>query len=467
MPGGWRNTAIFAVVLAAASVMLTAHATVPFNPALDVFVSSPAPSANSNVRIATSVPSGDRALGTWSMRMPAGWNVSPDSAVVNGDLVARGTMSVDVDCNGSIDSYAFDIFDAAVDPGPDSPVAKWVGQITSWWNFAIIVDQVLPGDPFDMSADLTNFSVFHQLCSPQSLIITVFGRSSPNNNVVLTNPASAGTAVWTGSYASFGGEFITNASDSVCIGNTCDTDADGVPDVSDNCLAWPNASQNLPPWPVPASDPDCDGFSTAVEDRVVTNPFVHCGYNAWPADLNNDTFSDIFDITQVTGNFGVSVPPAPVRQNISPDPPDGYVDIFDISTLGAFFALTCAPCAGDSDCDGVLNASDNCPNWPNPLQNLPPWPVGLNDPDCDGFSTTVENAAGTSPLVHCGGGAWPADLNNDTYSDIFDISLMGANFALSVPPAPARQNIAPDPPDGFVDIFDISKLGGFFALSCR
>src|SRR5439155_124081 len=56
----------------------------------------------------------------------------------------------------------------------------------------------------------------------------------------------------------------------------------------------------------------------------------------------------------------------------------------------------------DDDADGVFAGSDNCPNWPNPAQTLPPWPVPANDPDCDGFSTAVENSAGTSPTTHCG-----------------------------------------------------------------
>src|SRR5438093_806872 len=135
--------------------------------------------------------------------------------------------------------------------------------------------------------------------------------------------------------------------------------------------------------------------------------------------------------------------------------------------MGGFFGKTCRPCPGDLDCDTVPDASDNCPNWPNLSQNLPPWPIPANDPDCDGFSTTVENSAGTNPLRHCGYNGWPADFNNDQYSDIFDITLMTANFAVSVPPAPVRQNIAPDPPDGYVDIFDITKLTALFPLRCQ
>ncbi len=122
----------------------------------------------------------------------------------------------------------------------------------------------------------------------------------------------------------------------------------------------------------------------------------------------------------------------------------------------------------DSDGDGVPDGSDNCPNWPNPAQNLPPWPVPADDPDCDGFSTTVENSAGTNPLAHCATDAWPADINNDTFVDIVgDIYRLAGEFANTVPPAPARYDIAPDPPDGFIDIIgDISRMTELFALSC-
>jgi len=465
MARGWLPTIFFAASLALAVSALPARASMPFNPTLNIFVSSPAPSANGNLRLATSLPVGNHALGTWSIDLPVGWDVSSDNAVFDGDLVGQGTMSVDTDCNGSIDTYGpFNLTDSPTSGGPDAPVAQWAGQINSWWNFMITVDQP-PGETFNLSADLTNFSVFHTLCAPQLLVITVLGRSSPHNNAVVTNPSSAGSYAWNGSYVSFGGEHSTIASDSVCIGNTCDADADTRPDVSDNCPLWPNASQALPVWAVPAGDLDCDGFPSALEDLAGTNALVHCGFNAWPADVNNDTFSDITDIAALTGVFGMSVPPAPARSNIAPDIPDSLVDITDIARMTSFFGLTCA-CAGDFDCDAVLNGADNCPNWPNPAQSLPPWPIPPNDPDCDGFSTAVENAAGTAALTHCGANAWPADVNNDTFSDISDISALTAVFGTSVPPAPARYNIAPDPVDGFVDITDISKMTAFFGLRC-
>src|SRR5439155_24034694 len=116
--------------------------------------------------------------------------------------------------------------------------------------------------------------------------------------------------------------------------------------------------------------------------------------------------------------------------------------------------------AGDGD--AVPDTTDNRPRSPNPSQNPPPCPVPANDPDCDGFGNAVEKPAGTDALVQCGPGAWPADVNNDNIADITDVSALTANFGFAVPPAPARYNIAPDPPDGFVDITDISKEVSFF-----
>ena len=120
-----------------------------------------------------------------------------------------------------------------------------------------------------------------------------------------------------------------------------DSDGDGVPDVGDNCISWPNATQNLPPWPVPPSDPDCDGFSTSLKTSAGTSPIMHCGLNAWPADINNDGFSDGTDITIIAGSFGKAVPPAPARHNIAPDPVDGFVDGTDITRIAGFFGKGC------------------------------------------------------------------------------------------------------------------------------
>jgi len=90
-------------------------------------------------------------------------------------------------------------------------------------------------------------------------------------------------------------------------------------------------------------DDDNDGFSDTVESYVGTNPLVRCGVDAWPADINNDGFSDISDISALTSVFGQGVPPAPARYNIAPDPPDGFVDITDVSRMTALFGIRCSP----------------------------------------------------------------------------------------------------------------------------
>jgi len=98
-------------------------------------------------------------------------------------------------------------------------------------------------------------------------------------------------------------------------------------------------------------------------------------------------------------------------------------------------AATPEPCVEDADCDGVPDLGDNCPAWPNANQGVPPWPVPIDDPDCDGFSTAVENSAGTAAQAHCGANAWPADINNDGFSDVSDITALGGSFGKPVPPA--------------------------------
>jgi len=128
---------------------------------------------------------------------------------------------------------------------------------------------------------------------------------------------------------------------------------------------------------------------------------------------------------------------------------------------------------GDADNDNEWDPFDNCPTTVNHDQlNTDGDTLGNAcdpDDDNDGFSDAVETSVGTDPLLDCGVDAWPADINNDGFSDITDISALGSSFGKAVPPlgpAPARHNIAPDPPDSFVDITDISRMGGFFGKGC-
>ncbi|TMB70528.1 MAG: hypothetical protein E6J43_01825 [Chloroflexi bacterium] len=88
------------------------------------------------------------------------------------------------------------------------------------------------------------------------------------------------------------------------------------------------------------------------------------------------------------------------------------------------------------------------------------------DRDGDTWSDAAEQIIGTNPGLRCGVNAWPPDMNSDGFVDMTDITQVANWFGRSVPPAPARVNVAPDPPDGFVDIGDLTRLTALFGLRC-
>jgi hypothetical protein len=96
-----------------------------------------------------------------------------------------------------------------------------------------------------------------------------------------------------------------------------DIDCDQVANEDDNCEsvpnpdqanadgdAWGDACDNCPtaatPWYVPLGDEDCDGFTTADEEYVGTDPLNACPDNgiddAWPPDINMDRWVNVLDL---------------------------------------------------------------------------------------------------------------------------------------------------------------------------
>jgi hypothetical protein len=151
-------------------------------------------------------------------------------------------------------------------------------------------------------------------------------------------------------------------------GDACDADDDndGVLDASDNCPFTSNPGQldtdgdGIPGTQPPAgakfggdacdADDDGDVWTDVAEPIIGTDPLDGCSDNpsdnAWPADMNNDTFIDTADIGAVTPYHGDAVPPAPARVNIQPDPPNGFVDTGDIGRVTGLFGQGCSLSGG-------------------------------------------------------------------------------------------------------------------------
>ena len=132
--------------------------------------------------------------------------------------------------------------------------------------------------------------------------------------------------------------------------NLGDSDGDGVPDSEDNCPAWPNADQLLPPWPVPDDDPDCDGFTTTIENWVGTLPDQHCGDatpnnespQPWPTDNNDDTWSKLDDALRYIPVFNTFAPGPPYDQRFDLNA-DGGIGLGDVLKYIPVINKSCVP----------------------------------------------------------------------------------------------------------------------------
>ena len=102
----------------------------------------------------------------------------------------------------------------------------------------------------------------------------------------------------------------------------------------------PTATPSPTPAPTsaPANDPDGDGFSTASELFMGTDPARACGINAWPPDLNNDGATDLTDVMMLVQAF-MSRTYTP-RYDLNTD---GYITLSDIFILVGKLNKSCSP----------------------------------------------------------------------------------------------------------------------------
>jgi hypothetical protein len=143
-----------------------------------------------------------------------------------------------------------------------------------------------------------------------------------------------------------------------------DSDLDGVGVCVDNCPTvananqanqdgdqWGDACDNCPAtatlWMVPPLDNDCDGFTTAAEGSITTDPADPCANtpvpndeadDRWPADLDDNQAVNVIDVLALKPWFNTTVPPTSARYDIAPG---GGVNVIDVLAVKPFFNKTC------------------------------------------------------------------------------------------------------------------------------
>jgi hypothetical protein len=132
-------------------------------------------------------------------------------------------------------------------------------------------------------------------------------------------------------------------------GNQADTDSDAYGDACDNCPSWSNPGQALPNWPVPAADPDCDGWNDTREDWVGTDPLDHCNdlpgtndepLDAWPTDFNDSRVTNLSDVVLMGPVYNQSTGEDPAKRRFDLNA-SGAVNLSDVVLMGPFYNKGC------------------------------------------------------------------------------------------------------------------------------
>jgi hypothetical protein len=178
-----------------------------------------------------------------------------------------------------------------------------------------------------------------------------------------------GTGAWSFTGAVVGPNVTATVTDGS--GNTsefstpfvADSDGDGFLDSVDNCPDTANPGQEnqdgdpfgdacetadciavATAWVTPPGDEDCDGWTTAGENFIGTDPDLHCGPGAWPPDFNDSLQVDIFDALFFAPPVFFSTAPGPPYSPRFDLVPNGTIDIFDVLKMAPpMFFATCTP----------------------------------------------------------------------------------------------------------------------------
>lgn len=113
-------------------------------------------------------------------------------------------------------------------------------------------------------------------------------------------------------------------------------------DVNGNIEASTDLLQCAAPWATPAGDSDCDGFTSARESFIGTDPDLACGVAAWPVDQDDDLKAGLSDILAYIPVFGTTGPGLPYRARFDLTG-DGVIGLSDVLLYIPFFNITCTP----------------------------------------------------------------------------------------------------------------------------
>ncbi|KPJ92449.1 MAG: hypothetical protein AMJ53_09350 [Gammaproteobacteria bacterium SG8_11] len=183
-----------------------------------------------------------------------------------------------------------------------------------------------------------------------------------------------------------------------------DSDRDGIPDKSDNCVIVANSDQR---------DTDNDGFGS------ICDP-----------DLNNDFYVNFVDLGMFRQVYGSDDENADFNG-------DGLVDDADLDIMKAYFFGPPGPSKPDTDSDNIPDKSDNCTLVANNAQR---------DTDNDGFGNFCDPDLNNDLIVNVidlgifrqvfGTADENADFNGDGTVDTADLDIMKAYFF--GPPGPSN-----------------------------
>jgi hypothetical protein len=100
------------------------------------------------------------------------------------------------------------------------------------------------------------------------------------------------------------------------------------------------------PWPLADGDDDCDGYSTAVEKFIGTNPLMPCDDGLepsdWPPDINGDATADLIDVILFKPHFFSSDPDPGYDRRFDLDM-SSTVDLIDILVFKPYYSASCTP----------------------------------------------------------------------------------------------------------------------------